>query len=269
VSPDGQRFVTTNGHTATGYEVATDFAESRAIWTVDTGLEWASEYSRDGSLVAISGDGRATVDALTGVRYLQPAPPAGVIIGCFNAYFGFSSDHRWVAGGDWGYGVDVYDTLTEALLTTLPSAGCNTSATFSADDSLLATSSGELYRTSDFSRIWPTVVTPAQPPYEEALTGVQFMADGQSFVSSSCQTRDYQIGGAPFVCHNALHTIAGTTVSSSNLGDTIARPAFSRDDRWLLDGQAESALNMTAAAFAPNGDVIAGDKDGVIHRFCN
>jgi len=26
---------------------------------------------------------------------------------------------------------------------------------------------------------------------------------------------------------------------------------------------------MTAAAFAPNGDVIAGDKDGVIHRFCN
>lgn len=269
VAPDGQRFVTTNGHTATGYEVAEDFAESRAIWTVDTGLELASEYSRDGSLVAISGDGRATVDALTGVRYLSPTPPAGVLDGCFNGYFGFSSDHRWVAGGGWRYEVDVFDTLTEARLTTLPSAGCNTSAAFSADDSLLATSSGELYRTGDFSRIWPTMVAPEQPSYDEALTGVQFLADGQSFVTSSCQTGDSQIGGAPFECHNSLHTITGATVRSSDLGNTNGRPAFSRDGRWLLDGLTESVLNLTAAAFAPNGDVIAGDKDGVIYRFCN
>ena len=58
VSPDGNTLFTTSGDGALAHRLAATFQDSLAIWSGHTGLEILSEFSRDGSLVAISGDGR-------------------------------------------------------------------------------------------------------------------------------------------------------------------------------------------------------------------
>jgi WD40 repeat protein len=280
VSPDGNWLFTTSGDGALAHRIAATFQDSLAIWSGHTGLEMLAEFSRDSSLVAISGDGRGVFASDSGIRvFPPPIPPAGVISGCYNAYFGFSSNAQLVAGGGYDFHIDVFDTKSQTLLKTLLSVSCNTAATFSPDNSLLATSAGELFRTQDWTRLWPESTEPEAPPAtltdEEDLTRVEFMPDGSGFVSSVCSAEP------TLTCTSKLYSMAAGAQPKTTLEGSVL-PSLSADGQWLVLGNyvqrvqgggaaglaARDGALITAAAFAPNGDIFAGDGDGRLHRFC-
>ncbi len=83
---------------------------------------------------------------------------------------------------------------------TVPSARCDGRAAFNADESLMATTGPELYRTSDWTRIWPaTVISPViqgQRRDDSPFGDVQFLPGGRELLISLCGrpvSDDYQL----------------------------------------------------------------------------
>lgn len=275
VSPDGTAMVSTSGDQTFGYVLAEDFSDTRARWMADAQLWLAASYSPDGTLIALSGDSRALLDAETGARVFSPPPPPGVRTGCFNSYFHFSHDQRWVAGGGYDFGFDVFDADEQTLVTTLPSSTCNAAVAFSADDSLLATSGPELYRTSDWSRLWPEDVV-QEPNLAAFLTRVHFHPDGRGIEVSTC---GLEASSGAFSCATRMFEVeTGAEVAKSTADMFGGYRAFSPDGSWMLSGnvllhrysteQRSLSRVFTASAFAPDGDIIGGDREGNLVRFC-
>jgi hypothetical protein len=272
VAPDGATAVVTDGYNATAVRIAPVFADSAPIWTSSTELEFVSEFSADASLVAISGDNRGLLDAAAGTLLFDPSPPPDVHVGCGVGYFGLSHDRRWAAGGGFGYDVEVFDVVTHELVARLPSSSCNSAAAFSPDGSLLATARGELYRTSDWSRLWPEAVDRDASEAEVWLTGVRFTPDGRELLVTRC---DYPRSATS--CSSELRSaVAGGGGSApTSVASTFA--ALSPDGTWIAaDGQLQHrrgarqvlAPDLGATAFMPNGDVLAAGADDRLHRFC-
>lgn len=280
ISPDAATMVVTDVYTASAYRIAPDFQASTLLWQSDTGLELTSEFSPDGSMVAISGDGRQLLAADTGARLFGPIPPPGINIGCNQAYFRFSHDGRFVAGGGYQFGVDVYDVSGHALAATLASQGCDSAAAFSPDDSLIATGKPELYRASDFTRIWPESLEKDPPDQFAWATWVQFISEGKELVVSTCRAEPRSPDGRQFACDHVMHSVETGAAIGRSGEPTSSFAVLSQDGRFYVDTHSvydrlrsgDSLLraeqDIHAAAFAPNGDVIAAVKGGSLHRFC-
>lgn len=285
ISPDAGTMVVTDVFTASAYRIASDFQASTRLWQSDTGLEGSgleltSEFSPDGSMVAISGDGRQLVAADTGAKLFGIVPPPAINIGCNQAYFRFSHDGRFVAGGGYQFAVDVYEVSGHALAATLESQGCDSAAAFSPDDSLIATGKPELYRASDFTRIWPESLDKDPADSSAWATWVQFIAGGKELMVSTCRGNEGSPDGRRFTCHHAVHSVETGEVIGTSGYPTSSFAVLSQDGRFYVDthsvydrfGGGDSLLraeeDIFAAAFAPNGDVIAAVKGGNLHRFC-
>jgi WD40 repeat protein len=285
VSPDRRTVVATTLLTAQAWRVADDLAASAHAWTVK-GNEVYAEFSPDGSLVAISGDGRALVDVASGAKVFLPAlPPSAVpnleLDGAFMAFFDFSRDGRLVAGSGYDFAVDVFDTATHERLAALPSGSLDTGAAFSPDGTLVATGVPELYRTGDWARLWPATVTLDAATVEghHPLDSVVFTPDGEQLVVSKCfgEAAIVVLGLDPNKrCTNSLSAIADGRV----LGDlplTGSRPVFSRDGTMLIaggdvwtpaTGRVQHLGDFSAGVFASNDDVFVGTDDGTVKRLC-
>jgi hypothetical protein len=275
VSPGSEWLVATTADNAFAWRVEQDFAKSTLAWTFDTGLEIYPEFSSDGALVAISGDGRAVFDIASGQPVLSLAPPPGVIAGCWTAFFGFSRNGEWVAGTGYDYSVQVFTVVTQALVATLPSGSCTSAAAFSPDGGLMATGVPELYRTSDWTRVWPRTV--AREPEVDGLStvdSVSFTPDGERLIVSRCHGDKL---GRPDGCQNRLFSVATGGLVEPALPFGGSRPSFSADGLWLLAGGEVYNLATrelrhlgaySAAAFASNGDIFVGSTDGVVNRLC-
>jgi WD40 repeat protein len=275
VSPDGTRFATTTGYLMMIWNIDAEFSASSPAWVARTGLDMYSQFSPDGSILAVSGDGRALFSA-DGSSMFRVLPPPSVST-CGWAHFAFSPDGRWVAGGFYGFFVDVYDTMTHELVTRLPSSSCNSTASFSPDGALLVTGALETYRTTDWTRVSPENIVPVQGTFEdnEAMNGATFAPDGTNLVVSRCTLDSLSINGSRH-CQNWLSTADG--VARTTLPVSGPRPNFSPDggnivagaDLLQLSSGAVASLgpDITSAAFAPNRDIIAGTKDGAVVRFC-
>ena len=279
VSPDGTRFATTTGYLMMTWNIDAEFSASSPAWVAITGLDMYSQFSPDGLMLAVSGDGRALFSADGSSMFgVTPPPtiPTPAVSTCGWAHFAFSPDGRWVAGGFYGFFVDVYDTTTRELVTRLPSSSCNSTASFSPDGALLVTGALETYRTSDWSRVSPENIVPVQGTFEdnEAMNGATFAPDGINLAVSRC-TNPMSINGTRH-CQNWLSTVDG--VAQTSLPLSGPRPSFSPDggnivagaDLLQLSSGAVASLgpDITSAAFAPNRDIIAGTKDGAVVRFC-
>jgi WD40 repeat protein len=282
VSPDRCTLVATTLLTAQAWRVADDLAASAHAWTV-RGNEVYAEFSPDGSLVAISGDGRALVDFASGAEVFVPALPPSTVPdleypGAFMAFFDFSRDGRLVAGSGYDFAVEVFDTATHARLAALPSGSLDTGAAFSPDGTLVATGIPELYRTSDWARLWPATLTREATTvaglegYPHPLDSVVFTPDGEQLVVSKCfggLDRDER-------CTNSLFAVA----DGRALGDlplTGSRPVFSRDGTMLIaggdvwtpaTGRVQHLGDFSAGVFASNDDVFVGTNDGAVKRLC-
>lgn len=284
VSPDGRLLVGTALVRAFAWHLADKLEESTFAWTVDTGNEVYAGFSPDGSLVAISGDGRALVDAASGTKVFSPAlPPAAVPSldgpGAYMAFFDFSRDGRRVAGSGYDYFVEVFDTTTHDRLAALPSGSLNTGAAFSPDGALVATGVPELYRTRDWTRVWPATVTHEQPlkpiasPSAYPLNSVVFTPDGKQLVVSKCI--DDPIRGR-LLCENTRFDVDdGRAVGDARVEGS--RPAFSPDGTMLIGGgdvwtprtgDVKHLGDFPTGAFASNDELYVGTSDGFIKRFC-
>ncbi|HXK16342.1 MAG TPA: WD40 repeat domain-containing protein [Polyangiaceae bacterium] len=276
VSPDGKRFATTNGRALLVWNIPDDFAASSVAWVDQIDFEMYTQFSPDGSKLALSGDSRALFSA-DGLRLFSPPPPAAPST-CPWAHFAFSPDGRFLAGAGNDYFVDVFDTATHELVTRLPSSGCNSTAAFSADGSFLVTGALEVYYTSDWSPVSPDAVVQvlASQTDNDAMNRAIFAPDGRHAIVSSCRTNT-SIPDMYSICTQRL-VLAGGGAGAETLTLSAPHPEVSPDGRFVLagggllrlsppEGRALDA-NLTSAAFSPNGDIIAGSRDGSIVRYC-
>ena len=276
VSPDGQWLVGTTSRNAFLWRIAPEFADTELVRTWDTGMEMYAQFSSDSRQVAISGDGNLAFYVASGERAFVPEFPVGAGAGCYCGFLSFSHDGKSLAGSSFGYTVNVWTDGAAQPVQQLPSPSCNTAAGFSADDSLLATSTRELFRTSDWSRVWPNETLPRAEPAPDAfpyLDSVQFAPSGKEALISNCSLRD----GVGVVCTNDLYSVT-TGAHTGSLGLTKPLPVYSPDGNWVVaGGEVSSVANsayialdaaQTAGAFAPNGDIITGGADGNLQRWC-
>lgn len=257
MSQDGQLLVSNDG-VAVAWRVADPFDASEALWAKGGEGAYNTDVSRDGRWVATSGDVRLVFDAQDGTRVALPSdePPVNINFAsiCIGTEFRFSPDGRYIAGKRYGTQIDVFDLTTLEQVTTIETGGCGQGLTYSADT--ITTPEGS-FRTSDWSAT--TALNPS--PSTGGLT-------------STCSVYLEPSSGAPTNCCNgSCQTQFGKLVIPGG-----KHASLSREGHWLVTGgnlvhlpSGELSIldaDASEALFAPNGDVIVGEKTGDLVRFC-
>jgi WD40 repeat protein len=278
VSPDARWLVATTGRQAYVVRVSSPFNASPLERMLDVSVAVYPAFTPDTAGVAISGDPPAVFDVVSGNRLFEPEPPPpAVIAGCWMAFVAVSQRLVWVAESGYRNEARVYAPGTAAPqpLAVLPSSSCTAEAVFSADDTLLATGVPELYRTSDWKRLWPSKLAPVSDGSldSSSLDSVTFTPDGLRILSSKCVVANGQFGA----CHNQFFSVASGAPVGGQLPFEGGRPSFAPDGHWLVaggdvyapdSGELRHLGEFTAAAFSTAGDIYAASADGVIKRLC-
>ena len=258
ISADGQLLVSDTYKTI-GWRVAEAFGESQPLWR--TGAEGGINValSPDGRLGSISGDVRLIFDTTTGEDlFWQGAETLATIAQnlCIGSEFNFSPDGRFVAGKHYTTTVDVYETQGLTLVGHFPTSGCAQGIAFSADGETVWAPDGSA-RLSELSQGSPGEALPTQQPRGwDSLT----RAPDGSLVPVSCME---------YACQNGdtySETMGGRHLDISAEGHWHV---LGRELHHLPSGERRVFDELaTEAVFAPNGDLIAGERDASLVRFC-
>lgn len=274
MSADGRSLVSMGGVTLV-WDVAPAFQDSRAVYVGPGTPEWPRvNLSPDGQWLAISGDGwRLTSRA--GAR----GPWLAGNQGCWPGEAKFSPDGKWLVQ-TYGPGLNVYgvesfahaaDTELQPLATLpapcgqgrLEGQGSTTRFAFTPDGAQLVTETGAHFSTAD----WSSVTAAPHLPVPHTYNGeFEVAADGATLLSD-CEFNSPTTAGA---------AEPGVTTECSPFG--ARSPRFSPDGSWMVAGgmlshfasKTQQLLDPLAevAIFAPNGDIIAADKDNSLTRYC-
>ena len=274
MSADGHSLVSMGGVTLV-WDVAPVFQDSRAVYVDSAAPEWPRvNLSPDGQWLAIAGDGWRLLSRV-GAR----GPWLAGNQGCWPAEAKFSPDGKWLVQ-TFGVGLDVYgvesfanagDTELQPLATLpapcgsgrLEGQGSTTRFAFTPDGAQLVTETGAHFSTVD----WSTVTTTRHLPVPHTYNGeLEVAADGASLLSD-CDFNSPTTAGA---------AEPGATTGCSPFG--ARAPRFSPNGRWMVAGGVVTHLGSNTqqlldplavvAIFAPNGDIIAADKDNSLTRYC-
>jgi len=282
ISPDGSRLATGIANAA-GYpllwRVAADFSASAPVRTVGQALPMEVSFSPSTREVLFSGDGWGIYSADDGTYlYGVPPPPDVPETGCWSSTARFSSSGRWLAIGKRGaqMGLVARNDLHE--ITVLPIAHCESRASFNRDDSLVAMSGPEVYRTSDWSLVWPAQII-AEPPrsgqngIRDFFRDAQFAPGDQALLVSRCDVPAGVSG-----CAHELRAVSDGALIQKLPEINGTRARFSGEGNWIVSGN--TALHVptsetvvfdpaaTLSTFAPNGDIIAVLADSTLARYC-
>jgi hypothetical protein len=262
----------TNAMEAIGFELAADFSASRPIWSAWADGAYEVDVSADGRFATLSGDVRVLLDARDGRRlWSDPEFPRELSnIGiCFGGQFRFSPDGRWVAGKRHASDVDVFALDDMSLVSRIRTTDCARGVMFSPDSAILHTPEVSVPTTS-----W---LPPGERQYigSDAFVGklpreyIELAPNGKDRIFTGWTGdqgwRSSYNGGPPLL---------SATAAPSH----PRAPRFSREGHWVVLGgtlvhlpSGEIRLLDLAATeglFAPNGDVIFGERDESIARFC-
>ncbi len=288
VSANGQFLATGGGgRDLMVFRIASSFARSAAILARSASGNTRIDLSADGETLLCSGQGWELSRTFTGevlessALYRDPAAD-----GCSSTLGSLSPRGTWLViapslilppGGP-----VLNIRRTERLSTPgaeVPSARCNGRAGFNADETLMATTGPELYRTSDWRRIWPATITPAgqnTSPFGD----VQFLPGRREVLISSCSTSG-PLGGGLANCSYALYsTDTGRTIRQLP-ALTAQKAAVSAEGDWIVSGPTLQHLPTgilrtleldgkpaRLSIFTPNGDIIANMPDNTLVRYC-
>lgn len=229
---------------------------------------WNVAISSDGRTLAVSGDNLAFF-RLDG-SWRGADAPAGAPISCLSADWAFSPTGAWAAGTNYGQEVKVIDALTLESRAVLPASSCQSGVAFSPDGTMLATARLELFDTATWSRLRGPMVQPEA--LEIGERAVRFSPDGATLVITRCSDRS---GGG---CRSGRYDVSTGLLLEEAAGLSGRHARYSPEGHWLLSGNhllhvptgrlVEYAPDALVALFAPNGDIIAGESDGSLVRYC-
>ncbi|MES1205698.1 MAG: hypothetical protein ABUS79_07140 [Pseudomonadota bacterium] len=274
VSPDGARLAT--GAISWGrpllWRLNPDFSTSVPIRSIQQELPLEASFSADSHELASSGDGRGIFSAADGKSLTSLPPPANIDVNCWFVSARFAPGSSWLALGTYGAAINVVKRDGLQVIAALPTARCSARSSFNGDGSLVATSGPEMYRTSDWSRVWPTQIVAEPPPQSDFFRDVQFAPGGQTLLVSRCN------GGIGAACVHALQAVSDGALVRQLPELTGLRAHFSGEGNWVISGPTVLHLptnelvtfdaNATLSTFAPNGDIISILKDNTLARYC-
>lgn len=268
VSPDGSHVLTTTGETLLSWKLDSQMDRSRVEWAADAGNEYNARYSPDGKLVAVSSDKPAVLGA-DGLPVFRPEPLPPARCNSIESLT-FSPDGRWVARSAFGT-VDIFEQSSWKLVKQLAVKGCIVSASFSPDSRYLMTSVPEMYETESWTQLWTSQLEVDGAPNASSVT---FLPSGREAISSACSFGT--LNAIPILCIARLFSVGGREVQ--RLDGLSSWPSIASSDDWIIGGGEAmfrySVLprilpsNISASAFAPSGDIIAGTYDGQLLRLC-
>jgi hypothetical protein len=267
ISRDG-RFLASHGQRAIVWRLDDDFARSTPLFQgAAPDDSWNVALSADGGILAVSGD---NIGFFKPDGSVKPSlvPPTGSFE-CLSADWSFSPLGSWAAGTNYGSDVVLYKTPALDDFVTLPAANCRGGVAFSPDGSKMVTASHELFDTETWKRLWPATTSTPEGGGEHA---VQFSPDGNEVLITRCQS----LSGAG--CYSARHATAGGALLGQLLGLSGRRARYSPEGHWVVSGNdllhvpsgqlLSDSFPDGEALFAPNGDIIAGEGDGSLVRYC-
>ena len=104
---------------------------------------------------------------------------------------------------------------------------------------------------------------------------MRFSPDETLLLASHCS-----VGMRPLTCTTTLYRAATGEVVQTLPALTAPRPSFSPEGSWIVAGSTllhlpsgdtrplPASFPAEGAVFTPDGDIVAGTKDGVLARFC-
>ena len=285
MSANGQFLATSDTQNQTVFRIDPTFEKSVAIHSaVECSQSFRISLSGDGEMLLCSGDGWTLSRTFTGEDIDGvPPPPEDRRDNCNWSVGSLSPQGTWLVVGAFGPSLNIRQTpLSSAPWTAVPSARCNGRAAFNADESLMATTGPELYRTADWTRIWPATVETHPSQNNSPLGDVQFLPGGRELLISSCGTPEFPVAARDlFRCTYALYS-AQTGQALRQLPDLTAyKAAVSPEGHWVISGATLQHLptgtlrtldldgqSPSLSIFTPNGDIIANMPDNTLVRYC-
>ncbi len=283
ISANGQFLATSDLENVMVFRIASSFSKSAAIQSTATCAEpFRISLSQDGAMLLCSGDGWTLSRTVTKeVVDIFPSPDSISLDNCTLTTGSLSSRDTWlvIAGYDFLLNIRRTQSLSGPSMA-VPSARCNGHAAFNADESLMATTGAELYRTSDWTRIWSAPIGSPDsigPFGKDAspFSDVQFMPGGRELLISLCGPRDV------FNCAYALYSADSGHTIRQLPALTAQKAAVSAEGHWIVSGRTLQHLPTgtlrtleldgkpaSLAIFTPNGDIIAGMPDKTLVRYC-
>jgi hypothetical protein len=136
----------------------------------------------------------------------------------------------------------------------------------------------EVYRTSDWSLVWPAQIISETPPpnldaAQDLFRDVQFAPGGQALLVSRCDVPVGAIG-----CAHEIRAVSDGALIQQLPEIKGTRARFSGEGNWIVSGN--TALHVPTSetvvfaptaelsTFAPNGDIIAVLNDSTLARYC-
>ena len=270
ISRDG-RFLASHGDNAAVWQLNEDFAQSVPLFDgLAADDSWNVALAADGNVLAVSGDNVALFRRDGSFAGLGLPPVNNTSLDCLSADWSFSPLGSWAAGTHYGNEVVVYQTTLLEEQNRLPSANCGGGVAFSPDGSKLATASLELFDTATWRRVWSRMPRASGRPSPE--DAVQFSPDGATLLVTACG--DFLTGS----CHSTRYDVETGTPVGQLPGLSARRARYSPEGHWVVSGNdlvhvptgrlVSDAFPEGETLFAPNGDIIAGDRGGALVRYC-
>jgi hypothetical protein len=288
VTPDGATLVSL-GPEALRWRLAERFEDSVPSFVAYPPFLSRAELSPDGRWAAFAGDG-FSVRSLEGPRKAWDIPP-GSDVSCVWLQCRFSPDGQWLVGNGYEHALELFRVTDfdqgvppEPPTPVWQSAerGCPTLASVPTAYALSIGADGGGASSWPNIDLGPTTeadVMGRSPDVRWPFDDYVIAPNGRDRIRSfGCSLSD---AGEPVAPHGYS---CETTLSSATWGDgalhdlTAPFPSFSPESHWVVAGPTlihlpsretrSLSASTRVALFLPNGDLVAGESDASLVRYC-